>query len=351
VRFYCFTIPGLEDVSAGEIVSRLPGARVEEKKQGIVFFAYQEDLRPLLELSTAEDVFALVARGRASRRREGLAQVQALVRDSRPAEEAAAAHRRLRPKKVRRVTYRVVAQRRSGRPAYTRRELQERVGRGIGERFPRWKRVAEAALVEVWVLQEGDEILCGVRLSDRTMRHRSYKRASIPASLRPAVARSMVILAEPRDDDVFLDPMCGAGTILIERGEHGRYRQLLGGDIDSEAAAAARTNIGPKYKPIEIREWDATDLPLPDGAVTRIVCNLPFGRKIGSRWENQELYRGFVEEAVRVLQPGGVMVLLTSDRRLLAGTLKDRGELELERIYPIFVLGQKAFIFKTRLTQ
>jgi len=48
VRFYCFTIPGLEDVSAGEIVSRLPGARVEEKKQGIVFFAYQEDLRPLL---------------------------------------------------------------------------------------------------------------------------------------------------------------------------------------------------------------------------------------------------------------------------------------------------------------
>ncbi len=43
------------------------------------------------------------------------------------------------------------------------------------------------------------------------------------------------------------------------------------------------------------------------------------------------------------------MVLLTSERELLMGILKKRSELLLERIYAIFVLGQKAYIFKIKL--
>jgi len=158
----------------------------------------------------------------------------------------------------------------------------------------------------------------------------------------------MVILSEPRDDDVFLDPMCGAGTILIERGEQGRYRRLIGGDIDEEAVEAARANIGPRYKPIWIQRWDATDLPLPDESVSRIVCNLPFGRKIGSREENRTLYQKFVEESVRVLKEEGIMALLVSDRRLLGRVVGKCDELEIERVYPVFVLGQRAFIFRIR---
>jgi 23S rRNA G2445 N2-methylase RlmL len=282
--------------------------------------------------------------------RKGLAQAQALIRRAALLEEAVSALRLLKPRKGKRTTYRVVVQRRSGRHAYVRQELGKRVARAIGARFPSWKWVAEDASVEIWVLQRGDEVVCGLRLSDRTMRHRTYRRVSIEASLRPVLARGMVLLSEPDDGDVFLDPMCGAGTILVERGEHGRYRQLLGGDIRPAAVAAARANIGPRYQPIEIREWDATALPLPDRAVSRIACNLPFGRKVGSPRENRTLYAGFAAEAARVLRKGGVMVLLTSERRLLKEALGRCPEVAVERICPVFVLGRKAYIFKTRRT-
>ena len=77
---------------------------------------------------------------------------------------------------------------------------------------------------------------------------------------------------------------------------HGRYAQLLGGDIHPEAVAATRTNVGPRYKPIDIRQWDARDLPLDDGSVDRVVCNLPFGKKIGEPQALRPLYEGFASE-------------------------------------------------------
>ena len=150
----------------------------------------------------------------------------------------------------------------------------------------------------VW--EAGGELLCGVRLSDETMRHRTYKVAQVEASLRPTVARALVMLSEPADGDVFLDPMCGAGTILIERGMHSRYSQLLGGDIRPDAVAATRTNVGPRYKPIDIRQWDARDLPLDDGSVDRVVCNLPFGKKVCEPQALRPLYEGFASEVARV---------------------------------------------------
>ena len=349
MRFYAFTLSGLERIAAGEISGCLPGAQVVKVRPGVVFFEYPGDPGPMLELGTVEDIFALAAQGKVSGERKGLSQAAGLVRRSALLEPALAVHRRLRPKKVRRVTFRVVVQRRDGGQQYVRQELQKRVARAVEERFPRWKWVKEDAHLEIWVLQGRGEIVCGVRLSDRTMRHRTWRKVDLPASLRPVVARSMVILSEPRDDDVFLDPMCGTGTILIERGEHGRYQKLIGGDIREEAVEAARTNVGRRYKPIEIHKWDALDLPLPDGSVDRIACNLPFGRKIGAREENRELYRRFAVEAARVLKREGVMVLLAGERGVLARAVERCGGLRIERTWPLFVLGRRAFIFKVRL--
>jgi tRNA (guanine6-N2)-methyltransferase len=79
----------------------------------------------------------------------------------------------------------------------------------------------------------------------------------LPASLRPTVAAAMVLLSDPRPDDVFLDSMCGGGTLLIERAQFGRYGLLLGGDIEPRALEASRRNIGPRYRPIQIHHWDA----------------------------------------------------------------------------------------------
>lgn len=350
LHLYAFTVPGLERIAAAEVRQRLAKVRIEEEQTGRILFTHRGDPRPVLELGTVEDVFALVGRGPVSSEQAGLEQAQAMVRDSPLWEAALGVHHLLRPRQARRVTFRVVTQRPHGEHTYTRRALQKWVGEGIEARFPRWQWLAENALLEVWVLQDRDELLCGVRLSDRTMRHRRYKTVSVEASLRPVVARAMVVLSEPRDDDVFLDPMCGAGTILIERGDHGRYQQLLGGDVDPQAVAATRTNLGPRYKPIEIRQWDATALPLPDQAVTRVVCNLPFGHKIGSAKILPGLYRGFLAETVRVLRPGGIAVLLTGERGVLERALKACPTLRPEGFLPVVVLGRGAYIVTLRRT-
>ena len=346
MEYYAFMVPGLEE-TAGQELTEL-GADVGERRRGVVFFSWDNDPQDLLTLTTIEDVYALVARDRVKRSREGLEEVEALIADAVLFERAVGAHRRARPKRIKRISYRVVAQRQGGRQRYMRKEVRKAMERAIGRRFPRWRKVEEEALIEVWVMEADGQLLAGVRLSDRTMRHRTYKETQLEASLRPTVARAMVRLCEPGDDDVFLDPMCGAGTILIERGEYGRYGQLLGGDIRPEAVAATRNNIGPRYKPIEVREWDAVSLPLAVSAVDRVVCNLPFGKKIGESWELQTLYQRSASEIARVLKPGGVAVLLTSERAALERALATAEILYVERLMPVEVLGQEAFFFKLK---
>ena len=342
MQFYAFVAPGLEEIAQREIAARF-GGRPQGQQRGVVFFATDAPPQALLGLGTTEDVFALVARGPVPAAREGLAQAGALVAESPLFADAVGAQRRARPKRIKRITYRIVAQRRSGQQHYARQEMRRALQRAVAWRFPRWKYVAEHALLEVWGLEAAGELLCGVRLSDETMRHRTYKVAQVEASLRPTVARALVMLSEPADGDVFLDPMCGAGTILIERGLSGRYAQLLGGDIHPAAVAAVRTNIGPRYKPIAIRQWDARDLPLGDSSVDRVVCNLPFGKKIGEPQALRPLYEGFAREVTRVLKAGGVAVCLTSERVLLAEAFGAWPALYMERVYPVEVLGQRAF--------
>lgn len=345
MRYYCLTLPGLERIAAQEIQVRLAGSLVAETAPGVVHFDYAADPRPLLSLGTVEDVFVLLAREQLDMARPGLVQAENMAATAAGFETALATLRALRPRKVRRVTFRVVVQRPSGHHAYVRPELGRRVAHGVKQKFPRWKQVDENSVLELWVLQRGADTTLGLRLSDRTMRHRTYKQASVPASLRPVAARAMVICSQPEDSDVFLDPMCGAGTILIERGEHGRYRQLLGGDIDPEAVAATRTNVGPRYKPIQIRHWDATALPMDAASVSRVVSNLPFGRKIAARGGTRVLYRAFLAEAARVLAPGGRLVLLTSEVAVLRDLLSRQDGVSCERVEPIFVLGRRASIF------
>src|SRR5260370_27424851 len=112
---------------------------------------------------------------------------------------------------------------------------------------------------------DGATAACGLRLSDRTMRHRTYKMEHLPASLRPTIAAAVVRLADIKPKQVVLDPMCGAGTILAEVLEWSRHtgvRQaaVCGGDIEKAALRAAGPNLR-RLGHVNLVRWDSRRLP------------------------------------------------------------------------------------------
>ena len=165
-------------------------------------------------------------------------------------------HHRVHPKPKGKPTYRLVAQM-VGTHGYRRIDARTALARGLAGKLPAsWRPAEENAAVEVWLSIDGPKAVCGLRLSDATMRHRTYKDEHLPASLRPTVAAAMVRLAGAAPGDIVIDPMCGAGTILAEQLVLARRRragavQVIGGDIDRsaiQAAAANLRNAGPGWR-------------------------------------------------------------------------------------------------------
>jgi tRNA (guanine6-N2)-methyltransferase len=349
-------VPGLERIAGYELGQRqfvngpVQALTGFDERSSLLRFRSSAPAAELLTLRTVEDVFTLAADMEGvGWNFSGLRELREAIGLAPGVDAAAAFVLATRGRRIARPGLRVIA-RVAGEHTFRRADLQQTVERALLERFPTWRLVEERATLEVWVNLIEEHFIAGVRLSDNTLRQRTYKRASVPASLKPTVAAAMALISQPRDDDVVLDPMCGAGTLLIERAEAGRYRQLLGGDVVPAAVAAAMENVGPRYRPIDLREWDARFLPLTDASVTAILSNLPFGRKIGARAANRALYPALLAEWSRVLGEGGRMVLLTSESALLATAVAGRSELRLVERIPVLVRGQAAAIHLIQAT-
>jgi len=180
-----------------------------------------------------------------------------------------------------------------------------------------------------------------LKLTDESFRQHGEKRVHLPASLRPTVAYAMVQESSPSPGEVFLDPMCGVGTILIERAHSGRYKYLIGGDLEPQATHAAAANIGSRHKPCRLFQWDALRLPLKDYSIDKIACNPPFGKQVPL--SDSHFYSDFLQEAWRVLCPEGRMVLLVSDVKQLERVARETNW-KVKNVTPIALLGQRSFI-------
>lgn len=343
---------GLEGIAGEEIVQTL-GGMVKRSGAGIVVFRLEDIDRSILQLRTTEDVF-LFAWGtdELSYRAKDLDSIERWTARSAPWDVLLKIHHAVTPKPRGKTTYRLVAQM-TGVHGYRRIDALQAVARGLAGKLPAsWKYADENASVEVWLTIHGAMAICGLRLSDRTMRHRSYKHEHLPASIRPTVAAAIARMADLKPNQSVLDPMCGAGTLLAEAYLSTRGKRttggvdwpmhFLGGDLDKSHVRAAQVNLR-QFHIEDLRVWDARDLPLEDASIDRIVCNPPFGKQLATPEAVVPLYRESVREMQRVLRPGGKAVLIVADAKALRSAVERVGWKE-QRHAQIRMLGQRALI-------
>lgn len=160
---------------------------------------------------------------------------------------------------------------------------------------------------------------------------RGYRPAAGAAPLRETLAAAIALTARPREEVLFWDPMCGSGTIAIEAAlilSHrapGLGRTFAGEtfaalpnrlwqDARAEAEAAIRTDTHYEVFASDIDEdlldvvyenalragveehlnifcADVRRLEKPEGRRGTIVCNPPYGERLMTPREAEQLYR------------------------------------------------------------
>ncbi len=340
-----FVTAGLENIARKEIVARFGDTekfKILMRKPQRIVFQYPGNPKDLLSLRTAEHLFLVIKHlPKMTRSRSSLTAIrQALTRFN--FGETLACCRQVGISMRRRIPFRVIS-RMSGFRNFQKRDLHQVVERSLIDRGWQLTQSSSSGL-DVWAEVHGQDAYISIKLSKPEMAQRSYKQAHVPQSIKPTLAYSMVWLSQPHPNDLFLDPMCGAGAILLERAFAGRYRYLIGGDLSKQALEATQRNFGRKHQPRQFFHWDTQSLPFQPNSVDKIVCNLPVAERNENTSQLTNLYRKCFVQYEKVLKTNGKMVLLTLQPALLDKILKQQKSLKMRQRVSVDVGGKRGRI-------
>ncbi len=341
MRFILLTARGLEGIACREVKETVPGAAILDQGRGTILLTVDGAWEPLLKLHSIDDLYAeIVMLDDLDPRRHPLALLEKSLR--RPPDLAEAVAMRIGSRNLRRSpTFRVMSQMEGHQP-FRRSDAQRTVEDSLAHFHPDWELLTTGSPTlqfALWV--SGHTCRVGLRLVEAGFARRPWKVGHIPASLPPSIAYGLVRTAGLNADEVFLDPFCGAGTILVERGLLAPPPgTLLGSDLNATARDAATANAAQARVSVSLHDWDATALPLDARSVDTIVTNPPYGQRHGHLAGLPVLYSGFLAEAARVLRPGGRCVVLTAEATLLERIVAtQQPTLVREKRFSIDVLG------------
>lgn len=181
--------------------------------------------------------------------------------------------------------------------------------------------------IEFFILNDIATLM--IDTSGIALHKRGYRRESLGAPIRETLAAAIVATSRPRENVLLWDPMCGSGTIAIEAAmmmkniAPGRGRKFaaedfsfidkkiwenareeafdverttdfraFASDIDTSAVALAEKNVALAGVSDVVRVFrqDARKISA-DGRRGTIVCNPPYGERLGTIREAEQLYR------------------------------------------------------------
>lgn len=214
------------------------------------------------------------------------------------------------------------------RPAPYRFSIEGR--RVTREEHQAWLRALRTGLAPLGAVDEPSAYVFEIILSWRGDQPRLFFRAAtggdprfryrvrdVGAGMNPVVAATLARLIPWPLPGAVVDPTCGSGTLLFERGILTPDVPLIGIDISDVALKAAKANgkaLGfserTDFRKANAAERDAWS---PCGVV---LANLPFGIRTGREDPNlAETYRAILLNAAHHLVPGGRVLLASANRR------------------------------------
>lgn len=204
--------------------------------------------------------------------------------------------------------------------------------------------------IEFFILK--DEAMLMIDTSGVALHKRGYRPESGAAPLRETLAASIALTARPHEDVLLWDPFCGSGTIAIEaamiqrkiapglkrsfaaqsfpqisdhawldaRAEAAALEikdssfEVWASDIDEDILDLAYENAlrAGVEENINIFHADARKIQKPEGRRGSIVCNPPYGERMGELAEIEKIYRD-IGKNFKSFEPWHIYVLTSSE--------------------------------------
>ncbi|XP_036733710.2 tRNA (guanine(6)-N2)-methyltransferase THUMP3 isoform X2 [Manis pentadactyla] len=258
--------------------------------------------------------------------------------------------------------FRVTCNRAGEKHCFSSNEAARDFGGAVQDYF-KWKADMTNFDVEVLLNIHENEIVVGIALTEESLHRRNITHFG-PTTLRSTLAYGMLRLCAPRPTDIIVDPMCGTGAIPIEGATEWSNCYHIAGDNNPLAVNRTANNISsllmksqikgkPSWSlPIDVIQWDTCNLPLRTGSVDIIVTDMPFGKRMGSKKRNWNLYPACLWEMSRVCRPEtGRAVLLTQDKKCFTKALSGMGHL-WRKVHTVWVNtgGLRAAVYLLKRT-
>ncbi|XP_067907524.1 THUMP domain-containing protein 3 isoform X2 [Heterodontus francisci] len=234
--------------------------------------------------------------------------------------------------------FRVTCNRSGEKHSFTSMEAAREFGGAVQDLF-KWKADMTKFDVEILLNIHDNEVVVGIALTEESLHKRNITHFG-PTTLRSTLAYGMLRLCNPQSTDIIVDPMCGTGAIPIEGALEFSQCYFLGGDNNVLAVNRSVNNINSLQKkrlekgritwgmPLDVVQWDICNLPMKTSSADVIISDMPFGKRIGSRRKNWDLYPACLKEMGRVCRPEtGRAALLTQDKKCFVKAMSRMGHL------------------------
>ena len=316
------TNPGLEDITVDELVSLLNlnlsrqrlGINIPVKGRIIVDIPANFNIDKLymlaMQFKSVHKVSVLLSEGNISKDMKGLKEIYEITLN---AEISSLLNEN--------ISFAIRAER-IGKHEFTSIDVAKYAGQAIVDltkkRFETRAPVNldyPAVIFDALVID--DKYYLALRISgEESLHKRGYRVYDHPAALKPTIAYSMLKIAELKDGETLLDPMCGGGTIVIEAARNYKLRNIYCMDISPKHLKGAIMNAiaSSTLGKINFILGDARKInEYIKEPIDAIVTNPPYGIRMLRYEYLRTLYVDFLRSSRSILSSKGRIIVITSE--------------------------------------